>query len=181
MSDWVTIGIVIDLPEPHATVIRRWRERVGDPQADMIAPHVTLLAPTRVRVADVKAIREHLTEAATVCEPFSMHLSGTGTFRPLSQVVFVQVAKGIAQCELLERAIRSDLLAMEREFPFHPHVTVAHDIWHTALDSAYGGVSDFIARFVVDRFALFPRATDGTWTVEDEFPLGGQVPEMTVQ
>ena len=31
-----------------------------------------------------------------------MHLAGTGTFRPLSPVVFIQVARGLAECEMLE-------------------------------------------------------------------------------
>jgi 2'-5' RNA ligase len=172
-DDQLTIGVVIDLPEPHATVVRRWRQRVGDPQADLIPPHVTLLPPTTLAETDMKAVLEQLAEAAELVKPFSMHLSGTGTFRPLSQVVFVQVASGIAQCEVLETSIRRGVLARTLDFPFHPHVTVAHDIDETALDAAYDGLSDFVARFHVDRFALYVRGENGAWTAEQDFALKG--------
>jgi 2'-5' RNA ligase len=172
-QDQLTVGVVIDLPEPHATVVRRWRQRVGDPQGDVIPPHVTLLPPTTVPETEMKAVMEQLAESAELVKPFSMHLSGTGTFRPLSQVVFVQIATGIAQCEVLETSIRRGALARPLDFPFHPHVTVAHDIDEAALDAAYDGLSDFVARFHVDRFALYVRGENGAWTAEQDFVLKG--------
>ena len=36
-----------------------------------------------------------------------MHLSGTGTFSPVSEVVFVAVARGIGSCELLANDVRA--------------------------------------------------------------------------
>ena len=168
-----TIGVVMNLPEPHATVVRRWRGRVGDPQADLIPPHVTLLPPTTIAAPALPAVYAHLAAAAGEVAPFPLHLSGTGTFRPLSQVVFVEIAAGIAQCEILEAAIRAGVLDRPREFPFHPHVTVAHDLDEPALDAAYDGLSDFVARFQVDRFALYVLGEDGAWTVEQDFTLKG--------
>ena len=101
-----------------------------------------------------------------------MHLAGTGTFRPISPVVFIQVANGLSACELLERDIRCGPLARELEFPYHPHVTVAQDIPDAGLDEAYEGLSGFVARFSVDRFVLFERNGDGSWHWRTEFPLG---------
>ena len=169
----MTIGVVIDLPDPHSTVVRRWRGRVGDPQADLIPPHVTLLPPTEIPGQDMDAVVKQLHEAAVTTGPFTMHLSGTGTFRPLSQVVFVQVAAGIAQCEILEAAIRQGVLVRPLDYPFHPHVTVAHDIDAASMDAAYEGLSDFVARFRVDRFALYIRGDSGVWNLEQDFPLEG--------
>ncbi|MEP6852260.1 MAG: 2'-5' RNA ligase family protein [bacterium] len=168
-----TIGVVINLPEPHATVLRGWRRRIGDPQADLIAPHLTLLPPVGVDTADLPEICGQLADVAAKQAPFPMHLSGTGTFRPLSQVVFVQVAAGIAQCELLEEAIRRGPLARPRDHPFHPHVTVAQDLDDDKLDDIYDALGTFVARFPVDRFALFVRQGNGAWATEREFPLGG--------
>ena len=102
-----------------------------------------------------------------------MHLSGTGTFRPATPVVFVQVARGVGDCEELERAIRRGPLERELEFPYHPHVTVAHDIDDEALDAAYDGLADFVARFRVDSFVLFSRDATCTWHWHAEFPLVG--------
>jgi 2'-5' RNA ligase len=104
--------------------------------------------------------------------PFAMHLSGTGTFRPLSQVVFVQVAAGIVHCEALATAIRSGPLDRELTYPYHPHVTVAQDVDEAALDLVYDGLSAFAARFVVTEFTVYERRPDGRWAPTRAFPLG---------
>jgi 2'-5' RNA ligase len=102
-----------------------------------------------------------------------MHLSGTGTFRPTSPVVFIQVATGVSDCELLEQAIRGGPLARELEFPYHPHVTVAQELDDIALDAAYDGLAGFVARFTVEQFVLFSREAEGRWTWRRAFPLSG--------
>lgn len=168
----VAIGVAIAVPEPHATVLTGWRRRVGDPQAELIWPHITLLPPTRVDVEDLGAIEKHLTEAVGDGAPFVMHLSGTGTFRPVSPVVFIQVARGVADCELLEKAIRTGPLDRDLDFHYHPHVTVAHDIPDAALDLAYDGLSDFVARFPVRQVTLYEHRADGGWHRRREFNLG---------
>ena len=168
-----TLGVAIAIPQPHATALTRWRRAVGDPAADLVWPHVTLLPPTPVELADWDRIEAHLAAAARAVEPFPMHLSGTGTFRPTSPVVFVQVASGVAQCETLERAIRSGPLSRDLQFPYHPHVTVAQDVPDAALDQAYEGLAEFVARFAVTHFVLFSRSDDRRWEWRTEFPLGG--------
>ena len=171
------VGVAVAIPEPHATVLAKWRRQVGDPAADLVFPHVTLLPPTPVPASRLPEVEAHLAHAAAAHRPFVMHLSGTGTFRPTSPVVFIQVATGVSDCELLERSIRQGHLARELEFPYHPHVTVAHDIGDTALDDAYEGLSGFVARFSVERFGLFSRNGDGRWTWRTEFELGvGKTP-----
>jgi 2'-5' RNA ligase len=170
-----TVGVAIAIPQPHATALTNWRRRVGDPAADLVFPHVTLLPPTPIKAAAMDDIEAHLKEVAADHRPFVMHLAGTGTFRPTSPVVFIQVATGVANCELLEQAIRRGPLSRNLDFPYHPHVTVAHGIDEAGLDEAYEGLSGFIARFVVERFALFSRDNDGRWTWRTEFELGGAV------
>jgi 2'-5' RNA ligase len=166
------VGVAVAIPEPHATVLAKWRRQVGDPAADLVFPHVTLLPPTPVAASRMDDIEEHLAAAAAAHRPFVMHLSGTGTFRPTSPVVFIQVATGVSACELLEREIRRGPLARDLDFPYHPHVTVAQDIDDAALDEAYEGLAGFVARFSVDRFGLFSRNGDGRWTWRTEFELG---------
>ena len=60
--------------------------------------------------------------------PFRVHLRGTGTFQPISPVVFVGVVQGISQCEVLAAEVLRGPLAIDRAFPFHPHVTIAHHL-----------------------------------------------------
>jgi 2'-5' RNA ligase len=169
----VLLGVAIAIPQPHATVLANWRKRVGDPAADLVFPHVTLLPPTPVATEAMSDVEDHLTHAAGTHHPFVMHLSGTGTFRPTSRVVFIQVARGVADCEVLERNIRRGPLSRELEFPYHPHVTVAQNIDDGRLDDAYEGLSGFVARFRVEHFVLFSRDADGRWDWRKEFPLSG--------
>jgi 2'-5' RNA ligase len=168
----VLLGVAVAIPQPHATVLANWRRRVGDPMADLVFPHVTLLPPTPVAADALTDVEKHLAEAAASHHPFVMHLSGTGTFRPTSQVVFIQVATGVADCEALEREVRSGPLSRDLQFPYHPHVTVAQDVDDSRLDEAYEGLSAFVARFRVDGFVLFSRDPDGRWSWRREFPLG---------
>jgi 2'-5' RNA ligase len=177
VTDTVTLGVAIAIPRPHATVLTNWRRQVGDPAADRIWPHVTLLPPTPVDKADMDAIHQHLRASAAAGAPFVMHLAGTGTFRPTSPVVFIQIARGVSDCELLESTIRRGPLHRDLEFPYHPHVTVAQEVSDDALDEAYDGLAGFVARFPVSSFALFSRASDGRWQWHTEFALGGAASE----
>jgi 2'-5' RNA ligase len=169
----LTVGVVIAIPSPHASVLTTWRRQVGDPAADLVFPHVTLLPPTAAETSDLPDIEKHLSEVARAGRPFPVHLAGTGTFRPTTPVVFVQVARGVGDCEELESAIRRGPLERNLEYPYHPHVTVAQEIDDAALDAAYDGLAGFVARFEVNSFVLFSRGADRRWRWRREFPLGG--------
>lgn len=166
------LGVAIAIPQPHATVLAKWRHQIGDPAAELVFPHVTLLPPTPVPDDAMDEVEQHLAAAAAAHEPFTMHLSGTGTFRPTSQVVYIQVATGVSDCEVLEGDIRRGPLGRDLEFPYHPHVTVAQDIADEQLDEAYDGLAGFVARFRVEGFVLFSRDSDGRWQWRRQFQLG---------
>ena len=171
----LTIGVAIGLPEPYAAELQKWRESLGDPLALQIPPHVTLVPPTEIDPSDLAPIEAHLAEVAAGQWPFDMKLRGTGTFRPVSPVVFISVATGISGCERLEKAVRTGPLDRPRRFNYHPHVTVAHDVPDEVLDRAFVELADYEATFDVASFGLFERDSDGVWRTEREFPLGGTV------
>ena len=112
-------------------------------------------------------------EAAGAVERFPVQLWGTGTFRPVSPVVFVALAAGIAGCERLERGVRSGPLTRPLDFPYHPHVTVAHDLPDEVLDEAYDALAGYDARFVADLFHLYVHGDDGVWQPRTTLVLGG--------
>jgi 2'-5' RNA ligase len=172
-KEFTVLGIVVPIPEPWAQLLVDWRAKVGDPQAALVPPHVTLLPPTEVRVADRDAISAHLAEVARAHPPFDMHLSGTGTFAPVSDVVFVAVARGIGNCELIANDVRRGPLERSLAFPYHPHVTVAHDVPRDMLEAAYSGLSELSAEFRVDSFTEFEQVPGGAWAVAREYPLTG--------
>jgi 2'-5' RNA ligase len=167
------LGVVVAVPEPWAQLLVDWRMKVGDPQAKLVPPHVTLLPPTEVAVADRAAISEHLAEVARSHAPFDMHLAGTGTFAPVSDVVFVAVARGIGNCEMIAGDVCRGPLDRSLSFPYHPHVTVAHDVPADMLELAYTGLAELSAEFRVDAFTEFEQTPSGTWAVAREYPLTG--------
>jgi 2'-5' RNA ligase len=167
------IGVAIDIPEPWGEQLTRRRAAAGDPQASYTPAHVTLLGPTEVATEALPAVEKHLEAVAAGQEPFTIQLRGTGTFRPITEVVFVTLAVGISECELLAEAITSsgDVQRGSR-FPYHPHVTVAQDVSPEALDAAFEDLADFSAIFHVPAFTLFTHGGEGPWRPRRDFPLG---------
>ncbi len=167
-----TIGVAIAIPPPFGPELQRCRQSFGDPMAEAIPPHVTLLPPTEVGVDELPVIYKHLNAVASNANPFDIHLRGTATFRPVSPVVFVALARGISQCEMMASAVRTGPLAVDLHFPYHPHVTVAHNLEDEALDRAFAELSDYEAAFRVTSFGLYQHCEDGHWVEQRSFPLG---------
>lgn len=171
----VTIGVSIAVPEPHGSLLQARRAGFGDAAAHGIPTHVTLLPPTEIDDAALPAVEAHLTEVAAAGRPFPMRLSGTGTFRPLSPVVYVRIVAGAESCARLQRQIRdaSGPLARELQFPYHPHVTVAHGIDEAAMDRAFEELARYRAEWACTGFALYAQGADGVWRTLREFTFGG--------
>jgi 2'-5' RNA ligase len=169
-----TIGVSIAIPAPHGDLLQAKRASFGDPRADAIPTHVTLLPPTHICEEDMGGALAHLEKVSDTSAPFSMVLRGTGTFRPVSPVVFVQVSGGLAECEVLERAIRTGPLERHLDFYYHPHVTVAHHVSEANLDRAFTELADFEARFEVTAFHLYEHGADEVWRPVRSFPLLGE-------
>ncbi|KOT36614.1 phosphoesterase [Streptomyces caelestis] len=153
------------------------RAGFGDAAAHGIPTHVTLLPPTEIGDTGLPAVESHLGEVAAAARPFPMRLSGTGTFRPLTPVVFVQVVEGGAACTWLQKRIRhaSGPVARELQFPYHPHVTVAHGIEEAAMDRAFEELAGYEAAWPCTGFALYEQGADGVWRKLREFPFGSLV------
>ena len=135
--------------------------------------HVTLLGPTEIPTRALPAVERHLEAVAAAHQPFTLHLRGTGTFRPITEVVFVTLAVGISECELLAEAIAAAPgLHRETRFPYHPHVTVAQDVPPEALDAVLRGpgrlLGDVPGRLVHPLLAQ----RRGPWRPRRDFRLG---------
>ena len=167
------VGVAIAIPEPHRAKLSAARHAAGDPMAAVIPPHVTLLPPTVIPGTDLDAFIDHLSSVADSHPAFTMRLAGTGSFRPVSPVVFVQVSEGTSSCERLERAIRSGPVERRLEFDYHPHVTIAHHVEDEALDATARSTADFVAEFPVVGFDLFEQGNDDVWRPLRTFSLEG--------
>lgn len=171
-SGMETVGVAVAIPPPFGVQLEGWRRSIGDPTVDAIPPHITLIPPTEVDPAGREAIEKHLETTAADNRPYRVHLRGTGTFRPVSPVVFVALARGISECEQLAAALRTGPIPVELRFPYHPHVTIAQDLPDPVMDEAYAALADFEADFLVDELGLYRHGTDGVWRKERSFTLG---------
>lgn len=172
----VTLGVSIAVPEPYGSRLQRLRADFGDPAAHGIPTHITLLPPTEADAASLPAVERHLAEVAAAGRSFPMRLAGTGTFRPVSPVVYVRVVEGADACTWLQKQVRdaSGPVARELQFPYHPHVTVAHGIAEEAMDRAFEELSDTSAAWDCTGFALYEQGVDGVWRRLRNFFFGGR-------
>lgn len=166
-----TIGVAVAIPEPWATELQDYRTSVGDTTASLIPTHITLVPPTEVPDDGLAGVEDHLERAAAEMSPFAVHLRGTGTFRPVSPVVFVTLVEGISRCEQLAAALRRGPLATELQFPFHPHVTIAHHLSDELLDQAFRDLADFECEFEAASFHLYVHDADHGWRPTRQFPM----------
>jgi 2'-5' RNA ligase len=169
------ISVSIDVPAPFGVDLARARASFGDPAARSIPTHVTLLSPTAITDDQVPQIHEHLQRVAAAQQPFMMRLRSTGTFRPVSPVVFVQVAGGIGECERIEQAIRTGPLKRDVRFYYHPHVTIAHHVDEAAMDRAFNGLASYDCSFQVSGFHLYEHGEDLIWHAVRSFDFNAGV------
>lgn len=167
-----TIGVAIPIPDPYSGQLQQWRKLFGDPMADAIPPHVTLLPPTTVAASRLPLVDEHLREVAAAAAPFEMRLFGTGSFRPASPVVFVALVAGQAECAVTASAVRRGPLHRNLSHPYHPHVTVAHDVAPADLDRACEELAEWSATFPVWGFSRYEHGPDGRWRPQRDFVFG---------
>lgn len=169
----MTIGVAIAVPEPWGAQLQSYRSSLGDESGDAIPTHITLVPPFDVPADEMAAVQTHLETATQTHRRFDVHLRGTGTFRPVSPVVFIALAEGISACEQLATSVRAGPLAAQLRFPYHPHVTVAHDLDDDVLSKAFDEMSSFECRFTVTRFSLFFHDPAAGWVPARDFELAG--------
>jgi 2'-5' RNA ligase len=169
-----TIGVSVAVPDPYGSALQEFRVSLGDDAARDIPTHITLVPPAEVLEESLDDIGAHLSAAAAAQQPFRVRLRGTGTFRPVSPVVFVGVVEGIAGCEMLSAATRRGPLAVGTAFPYHPHVTVAHDLDDETLDRAFTELAGYEAGFEVTEFWLYLHDERHGWRPHRAYPLGGE-------
>lgn len=170
----VTVGVVVFVPQPTAGRLTRIRSQAGDPHGDLIAPHVTLLPPTNRPVHQMKEITRHLRRVGRRHPPFPIRLAGTGTFRPITPVVFARLTDGVEGCEALETSIRTGVLQRSLPFDYHPHITLAAQLPDDVLDRVEQGMAQFQDTFAVREFHLVCFESDGRSRIEATIPLRGR-------
>ncbi|WP_262103676.1 2'-5' RNA ligase family protein [Arthrobacter sp. Marseille-P9274] len=166
------VGVVIAVPEPMAGELESWRASFGDPLAAVIPPHITLVTTTPVQ--DWEETARHVRRIARCQAPFRITLRGTGTFRPVSPVVFLRIAEGFDECVDLHGKLQSGPLQRDLEFSFHPHLTVAHDVSQAGMDAAEAKLADYASSFTVSSMGLYEHDQSGVWILREELSFDAE-------
>ena len=171
-----TIGVAIAIPEPHAGELQGVRESYGDPLARSIPTHITLLPPTEVQADDLDRIEKHLRTIGEAEQPFEIHLRGSGTFHPVSPVVFVSVVAGIGDCERVEARVRSGPLRASCPSP-----TTRTSRWPTTCRTtcSRGHSTRWPGTTCASRSgasACTSTARTSVWRPQRDFPFGQHLP-----
>lgn len=169
-SDEISVGVILGFPAGIADELQRWRASFGDPLAGVVPAHITLVTTTPTR--DWEATRRHVREVARCQSPFKVTIAGTGTFRPVSPVVFINVEDGFDDCVDLHRKLQQGPLHRELPFAYHPHVTIAHDVAPESLDEAETVLKNYRATFPVVSMGLYEHDADGIWQLREELEFG---------
>ena len=164
------VGVILGFPERVSEELRAWRASFGDPMAEVIPAHITLVTTTETD--DWEAAADHVRSVAARTEPFRVGLSGTGSFRPVSPVVYLNVTDGFDECVRLHKELQQGPLERDLPFPYHPHVTVAHDVPAEQLDAAESALGSYSESFTVASMGLYEHDADGFWQLREELRFG---------
>lgn len=167
-----TVGVSIAIPDPAGRELRCKRASYGDPLAETVPSHITLAPPLEVDRTEVDDLVGRLDAVASSAAPFDVSLRGTDTFRPVSPVVYIHIDSDNTPIEQLAEAVAAAMGCEQQEFPFHPHVTVAHHLPDEMLDHAQADLADFALDFEVRLFHLWVLDDTEGWLPTHEFRLG---------
>lgn len=168
-----SLGVIISLPAELAAELTARRALYQGPDAAVVPPHITLVSGRTTGTWEEAAA--HVRAVAATAAPFMISLRGTGTFEPVSPVVYLNVAHGGAECARLHEQLLDGPVEHLLEFDFHPHLTVAHDLDEPAMALAKSEMADYSADFDVTSIGLFDYF-DGGWELREELNLGGIAP-----
>ena len=164
-----SLGVIISLPPVLAEQLNERRAGYAGPDAAVVPAHITLVSG-RARDAWSDAA-DHVRQVAAAWEPFVISLRGTGTFEPVSPVVFLKVADGAQDCAQLHEQLLEGPLEHLPAFDFHPHLTIAHDLQAPAMARAKDDMAEFSADFEVTSIGLYDYISGG-WALREELALG---------
>ncbi|MFQ4147729.1 2'-5' RNA ligase family protein [Arthrobacter sp. LAPM80] len=165
-----SLGVIISLPADLAAELSARRDRFAGPDAAVVPPHITLVSGRATDSWEEAA--EHVRKVAAAGEPFTISLRGTGTFEPLSPVVYLNVEDGAETCSHLHQELVAGPVEHLLEYDFHPHLTMAHNLDPESMELAKADMAGFEADFEVTSIGLFDYLADA-WALREELELGG--------
>lgn len=142
------LSLVLDVPACVHEDVMQWRSHHCSHPGHPL--HITVFIAELGERPEESAER-FLSEFEDLClglGPGRITLTGTGTFRPMSDVVFLSVGDGTEFLhELHNRCLK--LLDSASPFLYHPHMTLTQNEGRRTLEAALADFRDFTATFPV--------------------------------
>lgn len=167
--DTKTVGVVLLVPDPIGSQVTAVRARVGDERGMDIPAHITLLPPTVIDAASYERLHAHLRSVAPAHQRLRIHLCGTDSFRPVSQVVFMAIGEGAQACTDLHADVCEGPVGSSSPFPFYPHITLAHDVSPEVLEKVASDHADERAAFDVHEMCLYDLDDEQGWQLRSRY------------
>lgn len=166
-----SLGVIITMPPALAAELGAWRQSFAGPGNGVVPAHITLVSG-RARRSFAEAA-EHVRKIARQTPPFTISLRGTGTFAPVSPVVFLNLEQGARECRELHEKLLGGPVEHVLDFDFHPHLTLAHDLDADTMALAETELAAFQAELEVTSIGLYDYSAGG-WALHEELTLGGE-------
>src|SRR5258706_2777625 len=123
-SPSIQYALVAYLRGPLGQFVEKLRTELYADHAHLAA-HVTVLPPRKLQGSEADAIR-HLQQVVNQFVPFEVEFADVQSFAPATAAVFLGLSKS-AQCfRDMHKAFNSGVLLSDEQWPFVPHLTIAH-------------------------------------------------------
>jgi 2'-5' RNA ligase len=159
--------------DPLAEFLDRLRKELES--ESLSKAHVTVLPPRPLECAPEEAWRE-LAQGLRDLHPFRIELGEIEIF-PVTNVIYLSMARGGAELKRLHEKLNSGCLAFEEPFPYHPHVTLAQDLGPVAVEPAAALAAARWREFahktsiLIDRLTFVQNTLGNRWTDLHAFRL----------
>jgi len=93
------------------------------PDQSHLRPHITALSPRKLKITDAEAVRSFKKKAF---QPIEVEVGDVCSFRPLSPTIYLDLRRGQREIWDLHQKLGSPPLMGKPDWPFVPHITLAH-------------------------------------------------------
>ena len=163
-------AVVIFLPQRLDSIITPFRQKY-DPFYSRVDSHITIIFPFESNLA-LEELSHMIKKITDNHKPLAVELNSIGDFYPRSPVIYWEIQKNDAICELYYQLYASlDLPIPIKDYK--PHVTLAREISNHRLISVKDAIASYLPaeKFEVHAIDLVTPLVNDRWVTVRSFPL----------
>lgn len=163
-------AVVIFLPQRLDSIVSPFRQKY-DPFYNRVDSHITIIFPfeSNLMLDDLSNMIKSVTDYH---KPLKIELNSIGDFYPRSPVIYWEIQKNEAICELYYQLYAS----LDQPIPvkdYKPHVTLAREISNHRLINVKDAIASYLPseQFEVNSIDLVTPLVNERWVTVRSFPL----------